>query len=98
MEGTLKKEKTLGQELFDSIFGVLKDCGPCPEKNKNTNEIVVLSFQTWNSDKDIIRAIPRNRGVSEIASFLLTTGDLPAPRQAKKMEALNKCQTKEREC
>jgi hypothetical protein len=98
MEGTLKKEKTLGQELFDSIFGVLKDCGPCPEKTKIQTKSLFCHFKHGISDKDIIRAIPRNRGVSEIASFLLTTGDLPAPRQAKKMEALNKCQTKEREC
>lgn len=76
---------------------MLKDCTIFPKNDKNKNTIVVMSFQTWNSHKNMVRAIPKNWGVREISYFLLANGDLPLPSQAKKMGHLNKGQKEVRE-
>ena len=58
---------------------------------KNTasdTEITVLSLKTWPwwlRTKPILRGIPKMWGIQELTSFLLTTGDLPTPGQARKM-------------
>ena len=54
----------------------------------SSTEITVLSLKTWPwwlRTKPILRGIPKMWGIQELTSFLLTTGDLPTPGQARKM-------------
>ena len=68
--------------LADSIGNCgLSGCSIPETKNKNETKITVVSFRGRNK----IKAVPKQWGIQEIATYLLNTGTLPTPGEAREI-------------